>query len=215
MIDLIQNFFERDLTPEESQELGRLLETSDQEALRFAHLGEQSYLATGLPAHHWPGGSLGAPGSPLAGHGSSFLVLGLSALGLGGLAAWWWWPQTSLKTMAPPPVKTSLSQRPAAKPASASIPMVKPLAPVPGLEGKELNVVVDAPQESLVTVRVVDPQGMEVRLLYTGFLKPGHWSFTWDGLLSNGQPALAGKYAIQVLSDRGTMTKNVDLTVHP
>jgi hypothetical protein len=213
--DLIQTFFERDLTTEESVELGGLLENSDQEAARFAHLGEEAYRMTGLPAHHWPGGIHWGGG--LAGKGSSFLAFSLTALSLGGLATWWFWPRSSAKTPGSISVQIPPAQSPPVKsPAPPAIPRaVMPMAPVPGLEGKELNVVVDAPHESLVTVRVLDAEGMEARFLYTGFLEPGHWSFTWDGLLSNGKAAPQGKYTIQVVSDQGTMAKKIDLTVHP
>jgi hypothetical protein len=217
MSDLIRTFFERDLSAEESLELGRLLENSDQEASRFARIGEEAYLATGLPAHHWPGGIHWPSGGGLAGKGSSYLALGLTALSLVGLATWWFWPKSPVTTPDSIPVQLPPAQSPAAKSlSSAVVPReVMPLAPVPGLEGSKLNVVVDAPHESLVTVRVLDAQGTEARFLYTGFLKPGHWSFTWDGLLSDGKAAPAGKYTIQVVSDRGTMAKNVDLTIHP
>lgn len=219
MNDLVHSFFERDLAPDESRELGRILESSEEEAMRFAALGEAAYLALGLPAHQWPGGTRWPfhPGSA-AGPGHSLFALVLAALGLGGLAAWWLWPKTDLKTLAPAPAVEIAAPVPVSKPASVrleSAPAVKPLPALPGPEGKRLNVLVDLPRMSLVTVRVMDPQGVEVRHLYTGFLKPGRWSFTWDGLLSGGKSAPPGSYSIQVRSDLGTMVKNVELSVQP
>ena len=213
MDNLIQAFFERDLTPAESDQLARLLETSGQDALRFAGLGADVYKATGLPAHHWPGQNAW-PFHPGGAAGHSLFTWALAALGLSGLAAWWYWPKP-----APVPQTIILPQTSAPKPASPSARStprpVKPLPAVPGLEGRELNVEVDVPKQTLVTVRVLDNQAAEVRHLYTGFLKAGHWRFAWDGLLSNGKPALPGRYVIQVQSDNGILAKNVDVAAPP
>ena len=114
MSDLTRTFFERDLSAEESLELGRLLENSDQEAARFALMGEEAYLATGLPAHHWPGGIHWPSGGGLAGKGSSFLAFGLTALSLGGLATWWLWPKSNVKTPDSIPVQFPPAQIPQA-----------------------------------------------------------------------------------------------------
>jgi len=209
MSDLIQTFFERDLTPEESDQLARILENSGEESLRFASLGEAAYQATGLPAHHWPGANPFAPGSGAAGKGGALLKILLAAGGLG--AAWWAFHQPApLTSVAPNPVEAVQPSLPNPVPK-----LVKPLPAVPGLEGRNLQVEVDVAHPGLVTVRVLDPKGTEVRHLYTGFLQKGGWRFTWDGLLSDGKSAPEGHYLIQVKSGEGNFSKPVELAAHP
>ncbi len=211
MNDLIQAFFERDLSPEESDQLVRVLENSGEESLRFASLGEAAYQATGLPAHHWPGANPWAPGSTAAGK-TTLLKIILASMGLG--AAWW-----AFHKPAPPvpavlsPVKPLEAVQPS--PAQPRPKQAGPLPSVPGLEGKNLQVEVDVAHPGLVTVRVLGPQGDEVRHLYTGFLQKGGWRFAWDGLLADGKAAPEGHYLIEVKSDQGNFTKLVDLASHP
>ena len=213
MDNLIQAFFERDLTPAESEQLARLLETPGADALLFAGLGAEAYKATGLPAHHWPGQNAW-PWHPGGAAGHSLFTWALAAAGFSGLATWWLWPKPG-----PLPQATTLPQPKLSQPAATLAPSAprpaKPLPAIPGLEGRALNVEVDVPKPTLVTVRVLDGQALEVRHLYTGFLKAGHWRFAWDGLLSKGKPALPGRYVIQVQSDNGTLAKNVDVAAPP
>ena len=212
MNDLIQTFFERDLSPEESDQLALVLENSGEESLRFASLGETAYQATGLPDHHWPGTNPFAPGPGAAGKGATLLKILLAAGGLG--AAWW-----ALHKPAPPvpsalsPVKPLAAVQPSLAPARPK--PAGPLPAVPGLEGRNLQVEVDVAHPGLVTVRVLGPQGDEVRHLYTGFLQKGGWRFTWDGLLADGKAAPEGHYLIEVKSGQGNFTKPVDLAAHP
>ncbi len=212
MSDLIQAFFVRDLSPEESDLLARTLENSGDDALRFASLGEAAYQATGLPAHHWHGANPWGPGWGTAGKGTTLLKILLAAGGLG--AAWWYFHRPA------PPIPASLSSIKPVESLQPSVPYcppkpVQPLSSVPGMEGKNLQVEVDVAQPGLVTVRVLDPQGAEVRHLYTGFLQKGGWRFAWDGLLSDGKAAPEGRYLIEVKSGQGNFTKPVDLSTHP
>jgi flagellar hook assembly protein FlgD len=85
----------------------------------------------------------------------------------------------------------------------------------PAQEGQELSVLVDAPQKTLVTVRILDAGGKELRALYTGFVEAGHWNFKWDGLLENGQPAGAGEYRIDVQTGAAHQTKDIRLKIQP
>jgi len=211
MNDLIQAFFERDLSPEESDQLARILEHSGEESLRFASLGEAAYQATGLPSHHWPGANPWGTGA--AGKAAGLLKVLLAAAG--GLGAAWWYFH---KPAPPAPAALSPARPVEAVPSALSHPIPKPAAPlpsVPGLEGKNLQVEVDVAHPGLVTVRVLGPQGDEVRHLYTGFLQKGGWRFTWDGLQADGKAAPQGHYLIEVKSDRGSFTKPVELAAHP
>jgi flagellar hook assembly protein FlgD len=90
-----------------------------------------------------------------------------------------------------------------------------PVAAQPGQEGQELSVVVNAPQKSLVTVRILDAGGKEVRVLYTGFVDSGRWAFKWDGLLENGAPANPGQYRIDVQSGSAHLSKDIQIKVKP
>ena len=54
MVDLIQAFFERELSESEADLLGKLLQESPDSALRFEGLLETHYLATGLPLPQLP-----------------------------------------------------------------------------------------------------------------------------------------------------------------
>lgn len=210
MSDLIQAFFERDLTAEESEQLARALEGPGEEAGRFAAMGEAAYQATGLPAHHWRGGN--PWGSGPAGKGVTLLKLILAAAGLG--AGWWVFHKP-----APPipvtlaPIKPVEVLKPSLSPGRPK--PAQPLPAIPGLEGKRLEVEVDVAHSSLVTVRVLNAQGGEVRHLYTGFLPKGGWRFDWDGLLADGKAAPEGRYLIEVKSDAGNFTQPVELSARP
>jgi FlgD Ig-like domain len=219
MADLIEQFFTRDLSEAEHEALSKLLQDSPEAAQKYERLLEQNYLATGLPQPQLPKGlnSLPETGGSLLGKGA---LLKLLAVGLAGLAAgliWKFWPMSN-------PVTSPASQQPvqavSPKPAQPAVARqkpapVQPLAAGPSQEGQELSVVLNTGQKSLVTVRILDGQGNEVRALYTGFVEPGHWSFQWDGLLENGQPAGAGDYRIDVQSGATHLSKDIQIKLKP
>jgi len=64
-------------------------------------------------------------------------------------------------------------------------------------------------QTGLVTLRVLDANKNEIRLLYVGLLKPGQWRFQWDGKQEKGGWVPPGNYQIQVLSGAITLTKQI------
>jgi hypothetical protein len=206
MADLIQEFFLRDFSEAEHESLSRLLEGSPDAVLRYEKLLEQNYLATGLPLPSLPNGLQNLPhtggGGFAGGSGlSKFLVI---ALATAGVVAWKFWPRPPVEARIPTP-KTKGVSRPSLP------PKVQPQPASPSAEGQELSVVVDSHQTALVTVRILDGTGREVRALYTGFVQPGHWSFRWDGILSDGQPAPAGDYRIDVQS--GTLHQTKDIKI--
>jgi hypothetical protein len=199
MVDLVTTFFERELSEAEADALGNLLQQSPEEALRYEGLLEQHYLATGLPAPQVPqsltlppsSGGLGASGwTGLA------VVIALTGAGL----LWKFWPQVPAEVPVKPviaPVKVAAPRNPI-----PSVPVQPaPVQPAPveaTAEGEELSVVVSTQAKSLVTVRILDSTGREVRGLFAGFVQPGQWAFKWDGELFNGVPAPAGEYQIDV-----------------
>lgn len=213
MADLIKEFFERPLSEAESQSLGDLLQGSPDEALRFEGLLKGHYLATGLPDPQVPS-SLSAP--PVSGGSGIALGLKLFALLLAvGLLAWKFWPlsRTLLAPQAQAPAALSgmpllKKTEPRLAHSTQALP-VQPQAAEPTAEGEELSVEVGTPEKALVTVRVLNGGGREVRELYTGFVQPGHWAFRWDGDLSDGAPAPAGDYQIDVQTGALHQTKNI------
>lgn len=206
MADLIQEFFMRDLSETEHDELGKLLQGSPDAALRYEGLLEQNYLATGLPMPSLPKGlqNLRHPGSGGLAGGSGLAKVLIVALAAAAVVAWKFWPRSTVEVPVPT-TQTKIKLR-------HVLPRrVQPQPANPAAEGQELSVVVDSPQTALVTVRILDGAGREMRSLYTGFVQPGHWSFQWDGMLSDGSPAPAGDYRIDVQSGALHQTKDIKI----
>ena len=192
-----------------------LLQASPDEALRYERLLEQNYLATGLPHPALPQGLGSLPGSAVSSAAKLFLPKALALLvfvAAAGLLVWKLWP---------PPEIAAPAQVPTAMPAAGTAQTLahwaaaKPRPAQTQTEGDELSVVVATAERSLVTVRVLDAAGHEVRALYTGFVDPGHWAFQWDGRLGDGQPAAPGDYLIDVQSGSSHQTKNLHVHVRP
>lgn len=215
MSDLVDQFFTGDLTGADEEALERLLLQSPEAASRFNLLAEEAYAATGQPAHQWPGKTIKLP--PTGGMGMGLkLFLALLAAG-SGMVIWRFWPKTAPE-IAPQAVTRSnpLPIQPAVSPHGGTPPKTAPQKILPTqapqeAEGDELGILVEAPQVSLVTVRVLDSSNKEIRALYTGVLDPGKWSFRWDGLLDNGQSAPGGNYTIEVQKGPHRLSKPVSL----
>ncbi|HXL73342.1 MAG TPA: hypothetical protein VN963_06925, partial [bacterium] len=96
MINLVDEFFKRNLTEAETQSLEELLEKSPEASSCFGEMIHQEYVSLGLPEPKIPKNFH----SPVSIPTTAWLgpVLGLSVLvGLGSLA-WWMWPRAELKT---------------------------------------------------------------------------------------------------------------------
>lgn len=216
MTDLVKAFFSRDLSEAEHEALSKLLAESPDEALRYENLLEQNYLATGLPHPALPKGLQSLPRNGGGGLvvGSGALKLLLAALALGGAVLWKYWP--SPKAEISTTAQTSL-EKPFTEPVKQVLKKQVPVLPQagPAQEGQELSVVVDSPQRSLVTVRVLDRAGKEIRVLYTGFVESGKWNFNWDGLLGNGEAAGAGDYRIDVQTGSAHLSKDIRIKTQP
>jgi hypothetical protein len=205
MIDLVEKFFQQDLSEAEAQELEKLLLHSPETASRFNQIAESAYIATGLPHHQWPGKPIHLP--PAGGLGTGLKVLLALAAAGAGLVAVRFWPQRPVElpvqTAAPP-----AQVQPAVKAVLSAPAKPAPLAPKE-LEGDQLSVLVETAAPSLVTVRILDASGKEVRALWAGVLDPGQKSFRWDGRLSDGNAAPGGDYQIQVQNGPHTLLKKV------
>jgi hypothetical protein len=129
-------------------------------------------------------------------------------------------PKPSLAVQTP---VLNISQLPL-KPVSPVIPsfpapdfpgMVRPEAYDPTAKYEGLDLVIDRKTTGLVTLRVVDGNQKEIRLLYVGLLKAGQWHFQWDGKLESGEYAHPGTYQIQVLSGAETLSKQIVIKAEP
>jgi hypothetical protein len=213
LINLVEIFFNEDLTGADEEALEKLLLQSPEAASRFNMLAEETYLATGQPAHQWPGKAIRIP--PVGGMGAGLkLLLVLLAMGT-AVAIWRFWPQPAPEVF-PKTAVPAIPIQPVAAPLKAVAhkivhPKILPSRVTPELEGDALGILVETPQVALVTVRVLDNSGKEIRALYTGILDPGKWSFRWDGLLENGKPALGGNYTIEVQKGSHRLSKPVRL----
>ncbi len=219
LADLIQEFFKRDLSESELDSLDGILKNSIEDVLRFENGLEKYYLATGLPQPHLPKTLHALPKAGgwggWAGGSSWVKMVIIVAAGTGGIALWKY--SAVPQITAPKPVITApVSTRPPVKPAPKMVSkpilaLPAPVQPGPAAKGDELSVVVDTAKKSLVTVRIVDASQHEIRLLYSGFVEPGHWSFQWDSLLADGKSAPAGDYFIEVQSGSYHQSKKISL----
>jgi hypothetical protein len=210
MTNLVEEFFKRNLTEAEARSLEELLEKSPEEAQRFAENFRQEYLAMGLPAPVIPK-HIGLP-APVGGLSLAKVFLLAAVLGGAGSLAFWLWPHPTVK-----PANLALSTLPEKKQV-----LSRPVLPPPPVvlpekldgsfaEGNRLSVVVELEKTAPVQVRILGLKNEAVRTLYTGNLAPGKWAIHWDGLLSNGSKAPAGRYQIQVKSGASQMFKTVSI----
>lgn len=225
----MKEYFKRDLTDKEEDLLARQLAESPKTSLKFARLAEIAYLQTGLPhvgtRGGGPGHGLGAGGS-----GATMTLKVLTALVAGGSAVVYFVrtqspPTIVLQPQATPFVQTqkvipeiTMVQRVtptiAFSPKTSFLPpsfrgIVQPEAYDPSVKYEGLDLVIERKTTGLVTLRVLDANKNEIRLLYVGLLKPGQWRFQWDGKQEKGGWVPPGNYQIQVLSGAITLTKQI------
>ena len=223
-MDLVDEYFKRDLTPEEENRLAELLSSSPQAAQRMAEGMAGLYLSSGLPEPQWPGGT------PPWGHSKGSLLkpllpLGLLLLGVGFLA-FKWFTAVPMASIAPqpeaPPEEVHRAVRPLVKPATPKKNPAQIIVPSPtdnflmppdlrpqGKVYQQLSVVVNPKTPGLVTVQVLDKSGSEIRALYAGIIPAGRRVFNWDGKREDGMLASPGVYVIEVRSGSEVMRQEV------
>jgi FlgD Ig-like domain len=141
------------------------------------------------------------------GHLSHWIWPAIFAVGSTSVVIAWHFSQKVKARVLPPPaalaipvvpVKETLKSSPISKPPVA--PKVTPMRVGEGVPQtfSNLSVVVGQAKAGFVTVRVLEPGGKEIAVLYNGELKPGAWAFQWDGKLADGSAAPAGYYRIEI-----------------
>jgi hypothetical protein len=252
MSDLIEKYFQEDLTQGEQDALSQMLLDSEDAAFKFSRLAREAYLSFGLPEPESRWEDAPGPGGSSPRTGSILLVLGLG-ISLFFLA--WHFgffqrfcvpvflkeiagvstenslsltsTQDSLPARGLSPVspanslkKNNLGARNKRKsvisPISSPPTPQKESGPVnldlhPSKTFPNLSVVVNQAQAAPLKVSVLNPAGMEARVLYQGVLASGNWIFEWNGLLAGGQKAPAGYYQIQVQSGLFSQQKTVEI----
>jgi hypothetical protein len=208
MNELIEKFFQKDITEAEADKLEKLLLNSPECADQFNEMARAAYALTGLPAHQWHGKPLHLPHT--GGLGIGLKILLFVTVALVGTAFWYFKPakQSEIKvtTVAP-----TLPVAPSAKTLSVSRRLA---GGTPSeIEADQLSVLVETTLTSLVTVQILDAKGNEVRTLFAGVLDPGQKSFQWDGLLKDGRAAPNGDYSIQVQKGSTYLLKKVRLEI--
>ncbi len=266
MLDLVEKYFQADLTDVEQDALSEALLNSDEAALAFEAAAKEAYFSYGFPEPkpRWPD----PPGNFIASKGAGPWLgpsLSLFAVAI-GIAALLWWGYSKNdsihhllsgmfqpKAVAPlslekekntgnttpskikrvarhSEVGESTSSKAEEKPTSAGkstgpemavgsrIPEAlltqKPVVPFnadqnPSRNFSLLSVAIGQSKSGVLSVRVLDLKGMELVGLYRGLLGKGNWVFEWDGRLTNGKPAPAGYYQIEVRSGSFIQHKNI------
>ncbi len=239
MMDLVEEYFKRDLTAREEAQLARLLAGSPEAAQKMAEGMAALYGASGQTVPAWPESPLPASQWKDSRHWiklALFLLLNLAVLGLliRGMQALLQRPASApaagVETSAlvlEEPVKSAhkaapRKNHPAPPPAQAEpslpslpppVPVVAPETPPPfgdsGREFEQLSVVVNNPQPGLATIKVFDSQHELIRRLYTGILPSGAQTIVWDGRTDGGSAAPAGTYQVEIQSGENVIRGEV------
>jgi hypothetical protein len=217
MEDLIKAFFERDLSPMEEQRLDSLLESSPQDAFRLLETAKTLYSQTRLPD---PANQSGDVGFSTSAFGSKLFWSLLAGCAIAGALWWTHRPSPSASFSAPgAPVsvflKTPKPAFKALKHTATALTATQPRAYVPGQKYDGLSIIVHQSSPGLVTVRILDPQADEIRLLFANLLDAGEWTFKWDGHQQDGQLAPAGAYEVEIQSGSTVLRKEIDIIRAP
>ena len=206
--ELLNDYFQRDLSVDEESRVAELLKDSPEEALRFAGLAEAEYKASGYPEP-----------APRKGRAGLWLLRGLGLCAAAGAGVWLWCllqspAQTEARRVSESQSQDTAAPSPAPQaPAVAREPEAAPdveAAPdlsVTVLDSGRFKMTVDLAAGHRVELSLCDVAGKPLRAFYSGSLDGGRWSFVWDGRLADGSAAKPGVPYQVVLRAHGTVLR--------
>ena len=206
--ELLNDYFQRDLSVDEESHVAELLKDSPEEALRFAGLAEAEYKASGYPDP-----------APRTRGGGLWLLRGLGLCAAAGAGVWLWCllqspAQTEARRVADSPSQDTAAPSPALQaPPAAREPEAAPeveAAPdlsVTVLDSGRFKMTVDLAAARRVELSLCDVAGRPLRAFYSGSLDGGRWSFVWDGRLADGSAAQPGVPYQVTLKARGVVLR--------
>lgn len=208
---LLDEYFKRDLTEAEEEQLAQLLSSHGEEAQRFIGLMGAHYDALGVPEPEWVEKPLPRFFPKPFYRQTWFKVVCLLALAGAGYSTYRWWSQAKIPAFSPSPALTpeASPEKSGVGPHAASHPSTP--KGLPRRTRMELSISVDNPKAGLVTVKVLDGSGKEIRILFAGIMPSGQRTFQWDGKGETGRMEPAGDYRLEVISGQTVMRKTVHL----
>jgi hypothetical protein len=236
VINLVEEYFKRDLTAQEEAQLARLLAGSPDAAQKMAEGMAALHGESGHTVPAWPESPLPTIQEKDSRHWLKLILFALLNLALLGLLVRGF--QALLQRPAPAPaagVETSTltleepvkithktaprKTQPAPVPVQreSTMPALPPPSPMDtpppfvssGREFEQLSVVVNNPQPGLATIKVFNSQHDLVRRLYTGILPMGAQTIVWDGRTDEGGAAPAGTYQVEIQSGENVIRGEV------
>lgn len=226
MADLLERYFEEDLTLPEEDQIQSLLENSAEEASRFAGLALAHYASLGLQAPRW------SRRRPALARLKSWR-LPLLLLAAGGAALWalgspdsatvsWEERESLLSLEEAAPAHVEMAELPAepakvvrrkAQAASGiAAPAAEPKDARPAvLRGSKLELVLNQAEAGPLEAWVEDSSGRRVKELFKGEAPAGTKRVEWDGKVESGRNAGQGEYTIVLKSTAGTQRRVVGL----
>jgi hypothetical protein len=222
MEDLVKAFFERDLSPIEEQSLDSLLESSPQDAFRLLETAKMLYSQTHLPSPENQADKFVFSTNLF--RTKLFWSL-LASCAIAG-ALWWEFSKIQPPAAARPVVSTFADPtfrvlKPAIElkpkniePKSLLSSPTKPVQPQiynPEKKYDGLSLIVNQTAPGLMTARVLDATGNEVRLLFANLLSAGQWTFSWDGREQDGRLAPSGTYEVEIQSGNTVLRKGIKI----
>jgi hypothetical protein len=209
-MDLVQDFFERDLSADEAGRLDALLLSDPAAAEAMLAQAQAHYRACGLPEPSWesrprrrlPKGLYWCAGLLLAaGLGAAFFsddrtpCVPVAVWASGS-------PDREVALPAPPagprPAQAAVPARPAAPPAAQA-----------SRQGRSLELRLNLDGSGPVQVTVLDDGGHVRRDLFKGTLAAGEHALPWNGLDDAGRPVAPGNYQVVVASQGRRMVQSL------